>query len=117
MRRADPEGDDRLSQWASARRGAFFLEPEPSVLPSLGAVSEWVLAAEYKPAAKDEFFRAADYQLVAAAHAAGCTVVSLEVPQGTKKRVKIPDVCVGMGVKQTQLWTMLSRDRAKFVRA
>ena len=109
------QGDDRLAQWAQSRRGKFFRQPEPEVLPALGAVSQWTMAADYTPAAKDQFFQVADYHLVTTALASDHTVVTLEVAQGAKRRVKIPDVCVGLRVKQVQVWTMLTRERARFV--
>lgn len=65
------EGSDPLSDWAAARRGAFFMESDPAVLPALGQVSQWVIGAGYRRAAVDEFLRVADYHLIATAQPRG----------------------------------------------
>jgi len=111
------EGTDPLSDWAGARRGGFFMESEPALLPALGKVSQWASGAGYRRSAVDEFFRVADYQLVATALAFDHTLVSLEVASATKKRVKIPDVCLALGIKHVSPFVMLSRERARFVLA
>ncbi|HHG90241.1 MAG TPA: DUF4411 family protein, partial [Devosia sp.] len=40
-----------------------------------------------------------NYYLVAHAQAAGHTVVTDEVPSASVKKIKIPDACIGLGIK------------------
>jgi len=57
----------------------------------------------------------ADYYLIAQAHAAGQIVVTHEVPSASKRRIKIPDACIGLGIKFMTPYEMLRRERARFV--
>jgi hypothetical protein len=90
-------GDDALAAWARARGTGFFLAPDPPVVPALRAVAEWASAANYPPAAVNQFFQAGDYYLVAHALAHGHVVVTRERP-GATRRIKIPDACIALGV-------------------
>ena len=108
-------GADALAAWADARGAAFFRKPDPSLFPGMGKVSAWTQAAGYDPSAVSTFFQVADYYLVAAALAEGATVVTHERASNTKKRVKIPDVCIGLGIKCMTPFEMLRHERAKFV--
>jgi len=69
----------------------------------------------YRPAAVNAFFQDADYYLVAHALAHKCTVVTHEVASDGAKRVKIPNVCIGVKVKCMTPYEMLRRERARFV--
>jgi hypothetical protein len=69
----------------------------------------------YDPAAVNTFLQVADYYLVAHALAHGHTVVTHEVPSSSIKKVKIPNVCIGLGVKCMTPYEMLRVERAKFV--
>jgi hypothetical protein len=62
------------------------------------------------------FMQVADYYLVAQALADGHVVVTHEVaaPNAIKK-IKIPDVCIGLGVKFMTPFEMLRKERARFV--
>lgn len=42
-------------------------------------------------------------------------VVTHEVPASSAKRIKIPNVCIGMGVRFTTPFEMLRRERATFI--
>jgi hypothetical protein len=42
-------------------------------------------------------------------------VVTHEVPSGSIRKVKIPNVCIGLGVKCVTPFEMLRRERARFV--
>lgn len=57
----------------------------------------------------------ADAYLVAHAHAHGHTVVTLEQPSDGVKQVKIPNACVGLGLKYINTFEMLRREGARFV--
>jgi hypothetical protein len=106
---------DELSEWADERGSGFFLRPDASVFPALGAVSTWANGAEYEPAAVSTFLQVADYYLVAHAHAGPYTVVTHEVPSASKRKIKIPDACIGLGIKCMTPYEMLRTERARFV--
>jgi len=106
---------DELSDWADALGSGFFLRPESSTFPSLAMVSNWVTEQDYEPSAVSTFFQIADYYLVAQAHALGYTVVTHEVPSGSVRRIKIPDVCIGIGIKLMSPYEMLRLEQARFV--
>jgi hypothetical protein len=106
---------DELSTWAVARGRSFFLRPDPAVLPALARVSGWATSQQYEPAAVNTFLQVADYYLVGHALAHGHTVVTHEVPSTSRKRIKIPDACIGLGIKHMSPFELLSRERARFV--
>lgn len=108
-------GADRLSDWASDRGEGFFLPPDPSITPSLGAVSEWATGQRYEPTAVSTFFQVADYYLIAQAHAESYVVVTHEVAADTVKKIKIPNVCLGMGITCVNPYEMLGSAGARFV--
>ncbi len=106
---------DELSVWAEARGASFFLRPDAAVLPSLATVSTWTTGQRYEPAAVSTFLQLADYYLVAQAHAGQHTVVTHEIPSASTRKIKIPDVCIGLGIKCMTPFEMLRRERARFV--
>lgn len=108
-------GDDELSSWAASRGNLFFLEPDEAILAGLARVANWVNDNGYTPAAKNTFFQAADYWLVAHALAKDFVVVTHELPAATPNKVKIPNVCVGLGIKVMSPFEMLRRERTRFV--
>lgn len=109
--------DDELLQWAEARGEGFFLPPDEATLPSFADVTAWVQGQRYDASATSMFFQKADYYLVAQAHASRHVVVTHEVPGASPRKVKIPDVCVGMRIKCMSPYEMLRHERAKFVLA
>jgi hypothetical protein len=108
-------GKDDLTTWAAARR-ALFVKPDAKVTPSLTAVAAWASAGAFTNAAVADFLASADYELVAYAHAYKHVVVTYEQPQpNAKKRILIPNACLGVGVKWMNPYTMLRNESAKFV--
>lgn len=108
--------EDELSEWAAARGVGFFLPLEPNVIPSLTVVSNWAAnGGRYEPGAVSGFLQVADYYLVACAHAGTHIVVTHEVPSASRKKIKIPDACIGLGVKFMTPYEMLRRERARFL--
>ncbi len=87
------------------------------MLPALGRVSTWVTGQRYSPAAVNLFLQDADYYLVAQALAGGHVVVTHEKAEHSIHRVKIPSVCIDVGVKFMNPFEMLRRERALFVLA
>ena len=106
---------DELSKWAEARGNGFFLPPDASVFPALAEVSAWANGQAYEPAAVNTFLQVADYYLVAQARAGRHTVVTHEVPSASTRKIKIPDACIGLGIKCMTPYEMLRRERARFV--
>ena len=106
---------DKLSAWAAKRGDRFFLRPEASVFPAMSEVSSWANGQAYEPAAVSTFLQVADYYLVAQARAGRHTVVTHEVPSVSTRRIKIPDACIGLGIKCMTPYEMLRRERARFV--
>ncbi len=109
------DGADDLSEWAAALDPTFFQAPDPSVIASLAAVSDWATSGGYEPAAISTFLQFADYYLVAQAHAGQHIVVTHERPAATTRRIKIPDACIGLGIKFMSPFEMLRREHARFV--
>jgi len=108
-------GTDELAVWAGQRGIGFFLKPDPTILPALSRVSEWATGQRYEPAAVSTFLQVADYYLVAQAVAQEHTLVTHEIASASTKRIKIPDACIGLGVKCMTPYEMLRRERARFV--
>lgn len=99
---------------------AYFLDADVFIRAKnlhygLGAVSAWAGGQRYEPSAVNTFLQVADYYLVAQAHAGGHTVVTHEIPSASTRRIKIPDVCIGLGVKCMTPYEMLRRERARFI--
>ena len=106
---------DELAQWAAARGKTFFLTPDTAMLSALTFVSNWVSGQEYEAAAVNTFLQSADYYLVAHALAHSHTVVTHELAAESIGTVKIPNLCIGLGIKYMTLFEMLRRERAHFV--
>jgi hypothetical protein len=108
-------GADELATWATARGPTFFLKPDTPLLTALGSLSAWATSQSYDPAAVNTFLQVADYYLVAHALAHGYTVVTHEVPSPSIKKIKIPNACIGVGVKCMSPYEMLRVEHARFV--
>jgi hypothetical protein len=108
-------GDDELSMWAKQRGTGFFLRPDASTFPSLAAVSSWAIGQAYEQSAIATFLQVADYYVVAQALAGQHTVVTHEVPSASTRKIKIPDACIGLGIKCLTPYAMLRSARARFV--
>jgi Domain of unknown function (DUF4411) len=108
-------GGDDLSLWAADQGEEFFLPPVPAILPALATVSAWATGQNYEPAAVNTFLQVADYYLVAQALAQGHTVVTHEIPSPSTKKIKIPNACIGLGVKCMSPFEMLRTERARFI--
>lgn len=107
--------EDELTLWVRTRGPSFFVPPDPSVLAALGQVSAWATGHGYEPAAVSTFLQVADYYLVAQAKAGGHVVVTHETPSTSTRKIKIPDACIGLGVKFMTPFEMLRRERARFI--
>lgn len=108
-------GQDELATWAGERGDAFFVKPSPPIIKALGQVADWAAGQNYEPAAIRTFFEGADAYLVAHALAEGHDLVTLELAGASRKRVKIPNACIGLGIKCLTPFEMLRIERARFV--
>jgi hypothetical protein len=108
-------GDPQKTFIVRYRGASFFLKPDAAMLPALGKVSTWATSQHYEPAAVNTFLQVADYYLVAHALAHGNTVVTHEIASTSTKKIKIPDACIGLGIKCMTPFEMLRRERARFV--
>jgi predicted nucleic acid-binding protein len=108
-------GGDDLSDWATTRGRAFFLPPDDPVVPALTRVSSWATGQNYEAAAIATFLQVADYWLVAHALAHDFVVVTHELPSDSTRKIKIPNVCIGLGIECINPYAMLRRERARFV--
>ena len=108
-------GADELATWAALRGPGFFLKPDAAILAVLGQVSTWATGQQYEPAAVNTFLQVADYYLVAHALSHGHTVVTHEVAAASTKKIKIPNACIGLGIKCMTPFEMLRHERARFI--
>lgn len=66
----------------------------------------------YEPAAVSTFLQVADYYLVAHAHAHRLAAVMHEVVSDSKRKIKIPNACIGLGVTVMSPYEMLRPSEA-----
>lgn len=108
-------GDDDLAVWAKERDPDFFLKPDGQVVQQFPVVSNWVSGNGYEPVAVSTFLQVADYYLVAHALAHDLVLVTHEIPSNSVKKIKIPNVYIGLGIKFMSPYEMLRHEQARFV--
>ena len=108
-------GGDELSNWARSQGNSLFLKTDSTVVIQFEKLSNWTLNQGFDPSAINTFMQVADYYLIAHALANNHTVVTHEVPANTLKKIKIPNVCAGLGLKFMTPYEMLRLEKAKFV--
>lgn len=108
-------GQDGLSTWAKTEGEVLFRRTPPALAEQFTQVSSWVMAQQYTPAAINTFFQAADFYLVAHALAGNHVVVTHEVHANSPARIKIPNVCLGLGLRFMTPYKMLRIEQARFV--
>ena len=106
---------DELTQWVRDHGNGLFRKTDAAVAAQFGKVSSWVTGQQYEPAAINTFLQVADFYLVAHALAGGHIVVTHEVAANSAKRIKIPNVCIGLSLRFMTPYEMLRIERAKFV--
>jgi len=109
-------GGDDLSDWAEARGERFFLAPDAPVIPALRQVSVWASGQDYDPAAISTFLKVADYWL---SPMRWHTAISLFHMRYRPPRAgsKIPNACIGLGLRCITPYQMLRQEGARFVLA
>ncbi len=108
-------GADELTAWAGQRGNNFFRRTDAAVAARFGEVSAWVTGQQYEPAAVNTFLQVADFYLVAHALAGGHVVVTHEVAANSPRKIKIPNVCIGLGLRFMTPYEMLRVERARFI--
>ncbi|WP_374666117.1 DUF4411 family protein [Ramlibacter sp.] len=108
-------GQDDVSDWASKQGQYLFRRTPASLAPQFTQVSTWAAGQQYTPAAVNQFLQAADFYSIAHALAGQHVVVTHEVVANSPARIKIPNVCLGLGVRFMQPHQMLRIERARFV--
>lgn len=108
-------GSDALTDWIQNNGTSLFRQTDASVVAQFGRVSHWVMSQHYDPAAINTFLQVADYYLIAHALAGGYIVVTHEVAANSIRRIKIPNVCIGLGLRFMTPFEMLRMEKAKFI--
>ncbi len=111
---------DWLAQWAIDIDQSFFLKPDATVIDAHRIVVDWVYKrrGRYKRSSLNRFYNGADPRLIAQALAHQDIVVTQEVkvPRDAKK-VKVPNVCEGLGVRCVNSFKVLDKEGAQFILA
>lgn len=102
------KGNDELKQWCDFNLPSGFFLPFSSYA-EYARLMAWASSnAVFSPTAKQEFATVADAFLVATAASRQFKVVTFETSDpNCKKRVKIPDACIAIGVEYCSLNDML----------
>jgi len=108
-------GDDDLSEWADEHKDKLFLKPDQTMLRVVERVSTWATSQKYESAAVSTFLQLADYYLVAYALAHGHIIVTHEIAANSPKKIKIPNACIGLGIKCMSPFEMLRHEHARFI--
>lgn len=108
-------GADELTNWMQSQGQGLFRQTDAAIAPQFGAVSQWVMGQSYEPAAVSTFLQVADFYLIAHALTDSHVVVTHEVPANSTRRIKIPNVCAGLGLHFMTPYEMLRREQARFV--
>jgi hypothetical protein len=108
-------GADELTEWMHEQGNELFRKTDTHIATQFGPVSSWATSQHYEPAAINTFLQVADFYLIAHALADEHIVVTHEVPANAVKRIKIPNACIGLGLRFMTPYEMLRRERARFV--
>lgn len=108
---------DELSTWVTRMKPSLSKSPGIGTQPHLTATADWAATCgRFTVNAIAEFLSVADYYLVAQARELGFVVVTHELSDpNAKKRIKIPDACLAMGVAYSSLWQLLRSEQIKLV--
>jgi hypothetical protein len=109
------KGSDELTAWAKENNHLFYAT-DINAAARLKTVSLWVESQQYEPAAINTFFtEAAGYYLIAHALAGNHIVVTHEKLGNSKKHIKIPNVCKGLGLQCVTPYDMLRAEKVRFI--
>jgi hypothetical protein len=108
-------GADELSEWMRNNGDNLVLDTNSQTATQFGVVSTWVTNQKYEPAAINTFLQVADFYLVAHALSGGHVVVTHEIPSNSRRRIKIPDACLGLHLRFMTPYEMLRLEQARFI--
>lgn len=108
-------GADALTDWMREHGNALFKTTDTAVARQFARVSAWATGQQYDPAAVNTFLQVADYYLIAHALAGEHVVVTHEVAANSVKRIKIPNACIGLGLRFMTPYEMLRIEQARFI--
>ena len=109
-------GNDDLTEWTKKSPNELFIKPPSNLGQSLALVAQWINSKSFTDAAKTVFFSSADYYLVAYAHSLNYTLVTRERSDPySRKRVKIPDACLGVGVRYISPFELMETEKANLI--
>lgn len=111
--------DPEFSQWISAKAPRLFAPTDQETLRLVREVADHVNAGVHHTDAAKAAFNASIYPyLIAYSRVHNCTIVTLEQSaRNIRDVVKLPDVCIDLGVKCTDTFEMLRRERPSFALA
>jgi hypothetical protein len=89
--------------------------PDEGLVTALGRLTAWATGQAYEPAGVNTFLQVADSYLVAHALAHGHTVVTHERVSDSRRVIKIPNACIGIGIRFMNPYAMSRREQARFV--
>jgi len=107
--------DPEISPWVAVQSPGFFLPTDPEVVGARHSIELWARDMQFTREAVRGFMKSADSALIAFAVAHGHAVVTMERSSGSKRKVKIPDVCKDFNVRCIKPHIMLRELRARFV--
>lgn len=103
-------GNDELTTWMrdNATQG-FYISIDADVLSKYSETQNWAMTNPvFTQAARNEYADVADAYLVATAAARNMTLVTYETSDPIcRRKVKIPDACIALGVRYCDLNTAL----------
>jgi len=109
------EKDDACAEWAKGHP-SFFAEKDPKSLQVYVDLTTKLYASpRYPKQAVGKFLQDADAHLIAHAAAHGHTLVTREVVEPKRAKIKIPDVAKLMGVTCIQPWQLFRKNGLNLV--
>lgn len=106
-------GKDELKDWAN-NNSNIFVPTTADIMSCFGTVSDWVTNQSFDDTAIHTFMQLADYYLIAHALAGNFVVVTHEIVGNSLKKIKIPNVCIGLDIPFMNPYTMLRQEKAYF---
>ena len=100
--------------WTREHEKVLFPNLSADANPQLDNLAEY-LYKTYIPSDVRKFCMEADYSLTACAMSKNLALVTHEVSQLSRGRIKIPDVCETFNVECISPFEMLRREKARFV--
>lgn len=108
-------GQDKLTEWVKDHGYSLFCKTDTSISALFPKVSAWATRQKYEQGAIDTFLQTADFFLIAHALAREHIVVTHEKQENSPKKIKIPNVCIGLGLHWMTPYAMLREAKAKFI--